>query len=71
VIAPDYRTSYPPTWGEQPDRKIKNRRLANSGSTLGGLWRMHGYPSQRFIDKTAESYPAELRLIPRWNPFKR
>ncbi len=32
---------------------------------------MRGYPSQRFNDKAAIYYAAELRLIPRWNPFER
>ena len=32
---------------------------------------MRGYPAQRFNDKAAVYYAAELRLIPRWNPFKR
>ena len=30
---------------------------------------MRGYPSQRFNDKAAVYYAAELRLIPEWNPF--
>jgi len=70
VIALDYWTSYSPTWDQQPDGAIENRPPAYTGSTLGGLWRMRGYPSQRFNDKAAVYYAAELRLIPRWNPFK-
>ncbi len=71
VIALDYWTSYSPTWDEQPNGVIENRPPAYTGSTLGGLWRMRGYPSQRFNDKAAIYYAAELRLIPRWNPFER
>ncbi len=71
VIALDYWTSYSPTWDEQPNGQIENRPPAYTGSTLGGLWRMRGYPSQRFNDKAAVYYAAELRLIPRWNPFER
>jgi len=71
VIALDYWTSYSPTWDEQPGGKIDNRPPAYTGSTLGGLWRMRGYPSQRFNDKAAVYYSAELRVIPRWNPFER
>ena len=44
--------------------KITNRPPAYTSSTLGGLWRLHGYPSQRFNDKAATDYAAELRLIP-------
>jgi outer membrane translocation and assembly module TamA len=69
VLALDYWTSYSPTWDEQPDGEIKNRPPAYTGSTLGGIWRMRGYPSQRFNDKAAVYYSAELRIIPRWNPF--
>lgn len=71
VVALDYWTSYSPTWDEQPDGTIDNRPPSYTGSTLGGLWRLRGYPSQRFNDKAAIYYAAELRLIPRWNPFNR
>ncbi len=69
VLALDYWTSYSPTWDEQPGGEIENRPPAYTGSTLGGIWRMRGYPSQRFNDKAAVYYSAELRIIPRWNPF--
>jgi hypothetical protein len=69
VIALDYWTSYSPTWDQQSDGTIDNRPPAYTGPTLGGLWRMRGYPSQRFNDKAAVYYSAELRMIPRWNPF--
>jgi len=71
VIALNFWTSYSPTWEEQANGEIKNRPPAYTGSTLGGLWRMRGYPSQRFSDKAGIYYAAELRLIPRWNPFER
>jgi outer membrane translocation and assembly module TamA len=70
-VAFDYWTSYSPTWDEQSDGEITNRPPAYTGSTLGGLWRMRGYPTQRFNDKAAIYYAAELRLIPYWNPFDR
>jgi hypothetical protein len=69
VLALNYWTSYSPTWDAQPDGTIVDRPPAYTGSTLGGLWRMRGYPSQRFNDKAAVYYAAELRLIPDWNPF--
>jgi hypothetical protein len=69
VIALDYWTSYSPTWDEKSDGRIANRPPAYTGSTLGGLWRLRGFPSQRFNDKAAIYYAAELRLIPDWNPF--
>ena len=63
-------TSNSPTWDKQSNGKITNRPPAYTGSTLGGLWRMRGFPTQRFNDKAAIYYAAELRLIPNWNPFE-
>ena len=69
VLALNYWTSYSPTWEEHSNNEISNRPPAYTGSTLGGLWRMRGFPTQRFNDKAAVYYAAELRLIPKWNPF--
>jgi hypothetical protein len=40
-----------------------------TGPTLGGLWRLRGYPSNRFHDKSAIHYTAEYRVMPEWQPF--
>jgi hypothetical protein len=69
VLALDIWTSYSPSWEEKADGSLDNNPPAYTGSTLGGLWRMRGYPSQRFNDKAAIYYSAELRVIPQWNPF--
>ena len=69
VLALDVWTAYSPTWDEQADGTIDNRPPAYTGATLGGLWRMRAYPAQRFSDKAAIYYAAELRLTPHWNPF--
>ncbi len=71
VLALDTWTSYSPSWDKEASGDIKNRPPAYTGSTLGGLWRMRGYPSQRFNDRAAIYYAAELRMIPEWNPFER
>jgi hypothetical protein len=71
VVAFDYWTSYSPTWEKESGGEITNRPPAYTGSTLGGLFRMRGYPTQRFNDRAAVYYAAELRLIPDWNPFNR
>jgi hypothetical protein len=71
VVALDYWTAYSPTWDQQSGGKVANRPPAYTGPTLGGLFRMRAYPSQRFSDKAAIYYAAELRLIPDWNPFDR
>ena len=71
VLAVDVWTSYSPTWDVQPDGAIEHRPPAFSGAHLGGLLRMRAYPSQRFSDKAAVYYAAELRMIPEWNFFDR
>ena len=70
VIAFDFWTAYSPSWDEQEDGDIDNRPPAYAGATLGGLWKLRGYPSQRFSDKAAIYYGAEYRAIPKWNPFE-
>ncbi len=69
VLAFDVWTAYSPSWTEESDGSISNRPPSYTGATLGGLWRMRAFPSQRFSDKAAIYYAAELRLIPEWNPF--
>lgn len=69
VLALDVWTAYSPSWNAESSGRITNRPPSYTGATLGGLWRMRGYPSQRFSDKAAVYYAAELRLIPDWNPF--
>jgi hypothetical protein len=71
VLAFNMWTSYSPTWDEDENGEIDHRPPAYAGATLGGLWRMRGYPSQRFNDKAAVYYAAEARFIPHWNPFDR
>ncbi|MBW1851569.1 MAG: hypothetical protein JRJ15_09085 [Deltaproteobacteria bacterium] len=70
VLVLDFWTSYSPSWEDEADGTISNRPPAYVGSTLGGLWRLRGYPTQRFSDKAAVYYSAELRLMPEWNPFE-
>ena len=69
VLAFDFWTAYSPTWDEKSNGDIENGAPSFAGATLGGLWRLRGYPSQRFSDKAAIYYAAEMRFIPHWNPF--
>jgi len=69
VLAFDFWTSYSPSLKQKADGTFSNRPPAYIGSTLGGTWRLRGYPAQRFNDKAAIYYSTELRLMPRWNPF--
>jgi hypothetical protein len=70
TLAFDFWTAYSPSWDETSSGEIENRPPAYTGATLGGLWKLRGYPAQRFSDKAAIYYSAELRLIPDWNPFE-
>ena len=69
VLALDFWTAYSPTWNVRPDGTIAHQPPAFSGAHLGGLFRMRAYPSQRFSDKAAVYYAAELRMVPTWNFF--
>jgi hypothetical protein len=71
VLAFDFWTSYSSTWEVQPGGAIAHRPPAFSGATLGGSFRMRAYPSQRFSDKAAVYYAAELRMTPEWNFLNR
>lgn len=70
TLAFNFWTAYSPSWEVTDTGQIDNRAPAYTGATLGGLWKMRGYPAQRFSDKAAIYYAAELRLIPHWNPFQ-
>jgi len=69
VLALDFWTAYSPSWDEQADGTIHNRPPAFLGASLGGLFRMRSFPAQRFSDKAAIYYAAELRMIPKRNIF--
>jgi len=69
ILALDFWTAYSPSWDVQSDGSIEDRPPVYSGATLGGLWRMRGYPSNRFSDRAAIYYCAELRLTLNKNPF--
>jgi hypothetical protein len=68
ILAFDFWTADTPSW-EESDGKVSHRPPAYTGATLGGLWRMRGFPTQRFNDRSAIYYGTELRLTPKWNPF--
>jgi hypothetical protein len=71
ILALDAWTSYSPSWDKKSDDSIEDRPPTYTGATLGGLWRMRGYPASRFSDRAAIYYCAELRLTLRQNPFDR
>ena len=72
VIALDFWTADTPTWDSHISggkEVIRHRAPYFMGPTLGGLYRMRGYPRFRFSDRAAIYYSAELRLTPQWHPL--
>lgn len=70
VLAFDFWAAHSPTWEVSASGGTVNNPPHFAGASLGGYWRMRGYPTQRFNDKAAIYYSLELRLIPKWNPFE-
>ncbi len=62
-------TAYSPTYNVDSDSEDNGSPPYFTGPTLGGFWRMRGYPAYRFHDKAAIYYSAEYRLMPAWQPF--
>ena len=71
VLAFNFWTAHSPSWDVTPTGAIDNRPPAYAGATLGGLWKLRGFPAQRFNDRSAIYYGLEYRVIPEWNPFDR
>lgn len=70
VLALNFWTSNTTDWEVAADGTIDHRPPPSYGSTLGGYDRMRAYPSNRFHDKAAVYYSAELRLIPQTQPLR-
>lgn len=73
VIAFNFWTVDCLTWDSshtEEGRTIFHRPPTYKGASLGGLWRMRGYPASRFYDRSAINYGLEYRHTLRWNPLK-
>jgi hypothetical protein len=62
-------TAYAPSYDVHSTSNDNGKPPYFTGPTLGGFWRMRGYPAARFHDKAAIYYSAEYRLMPEWQPF--
>jgi len=69
-LAFNFWTSNTPDWEVTAEGEINHQPPPNYGSSLGGFDRMRAYPSNRFNDKSAVYYSAELRLIPQTQPLR-
>jgi len=70
VLAVDFGTATVLNWEEDADGTITRRPPQYEGATLGGLYRMRGYETARFHDRSAVYYSAEYRVIPEWQPLQ-
>ena len=51
-------------------QRVYHRPPTYKGATLGGLWRLRGYPATRFHDRAAVYYALEYRHTLVWNPLQ-
>jgi len=74
VIAFNFWTVDSPTWNNshtEDGKEIFHRPPTYKGATLGGLWRLRGYPATRFNDRAGIYYGLEYRHTLAWNPLKK
>ncbi|MBW1892901.1 MAG: BamA/TamA family outer membrane protein [Deltaproteobacteria bacterium] len=73
VLALNFWTGTSPSWDETVDSAgdsvIVNKPPFFEGARLGGLYRMRGYPNNRFNDRSVIYTAAEYRYTLRWNPI--
>jgi len=73
VIALNLWTGDAPSWEEHltPEGNIytTGSPTFNDGATLGGFYRMRGYPQNRFHDRSVIYTSAEYRYTLDWNPL--
>ena len=70
VVALNYWTSYNPNWNVNADGTVDHNPPPGKGPELGGFDRLRGFATNRFNDKAAVHYTAELRLIPQTQPLR-
>ena len=72
VVALNFWTGDTPSWDRQVrdgETVITHRPPFYEGATLGGFYRMRGYPQDRFNDRSVIYVAAEYRYTLDWNPL--
>ncbi len=73
IIALNVWTGDTPSWEEHTNSdgttSVTNRPPFYEGATLGGFYRMRGYPIDRFNDRSVIYTAAEYRYTMDWNPI--
>ncbi len=73
VLALGFWTAYVPTWETKRvdgEEVVVRRPPYYAGGRLGGLYRMRAFEDNRWQDRAAIYYSAELRVIPEWQPLR-
>lgn len=68
VLALDMYTADTPSWSECGGEPC-HRPPEYAGVSLGGLYRLRGYSSERYHGRSAIHYSAEYRVMPEWQPL--
>jgi len=72
VVALNFWTGSSPSWSESVDADgvvvVESNPPFFEGATLGGFYRMKGYPNNRFNDRSVIYTTAEYRHTLKWNP---
>jgi hypothetical protein len=73
ILALNFWTGDTPSWEEQTDINgnvtVSHRAPFYDGATLGGFYRMRGYPVDRFSERSVLYTTAEYRYTLDWNPL--
>ena len=70
VVALNFWTADTITLQQNPDGSVKFLPPPGFGSRLGGFDRLRSYSNNRFRDRSAVHYTAELRMIPDIQPLR-
>jgi len=74
ILALNMWLGYSPSWDviydEQGSSQVVNNAPFLEGATLGGMYRMRGYRSNRFHDKAVIYATAEYRMTLNYNPIE-
>lgn len=69
IVAVNFWTANSLNWERNPDGSVNHRPPPGYGSKLGDFDHLRSYATNRFHDKCAVHYTAELRLIPGTQPL--
>ncbi len=72
TLAFNFYTADTPSWNQTTQingQEVYRRPPEFAAPSLGGLYRLRSYESDRFVGRAALSYGFEYRMIPAWQPL--